>query len=176
MKGELKIFNFGLSAELLPEDRNPGGLYCLSMAGTLQYMAPEVLREMPYNELADVYSCGVVMWEVFVLEKAFLGWSWSQLYSQAHGNVCRLVTPSSVPPFAKTLIKQCCAMRWEDRPSFDTVVSTLLRDEYTKMKEDPNAKSGGKHTSLRSFSFRRQSNTTITKKSHQTFQNLKEPS
>ena len=32
--------------------------------GTPQWMAPEVLQAEPYNEAADVYALGIVLWEV----------------------------------------------------------------------------------------------------------------
>eukprot|EP00607_Mallomonas_marina_P010261 CAMPEP_0182424964 /NCGR_PEP_ID=MMETSP1167-20130531/11271_1 /TAXON_ID=2988 /ORGANISM="Mallomonas Sp, Strain CCMP3275" /LENGTH=127 /DNA_ID=CAMNT_0024605207 /DNA_START=801 /DNA_END=1184 /DNA_ORIENTATION=- len=32
--------------------------------GSLRYMAPEVMREIPYTERVDVYSYGLIMWQV----------------------------------------------------------------------------------------------------------------
>lgn len=32
--------------------------------GTLQYMAPKIIRNEPYNRKADVYAFGILMFEV----------------------------------------------------------------------------------------------------------------
>ena len=37
--------------------------------GSLRYMAPEVARQTPYNETCDIYSVGLVLWEVCSLER-----------------------------------------------------------------------------------------------------------
>ena len=37
--------------------------------GSLRYMAPEVAKQTPYNETCDIYSVGLVLWEVCSLER-----------------------------------------------------------------------------------------------------------
>ncbi|POG73366.1 kinase-like domain-containing protein, partial [Rhizophagus irregularis DAOM 181602=DAOM 197198] len=32
--------------------------------GVIPYMAPEVLRGKPYTKAADIYSFGIIMWEL----------------------------------------------------------------------------------------------------------------
>ena len=34
-------------------------------------MAPEVLQNKPYDESADVYSFGIVLWELFTQQEPF---------------------------------------------------------------------------------------------------------
>jgi serine/threonine protein kinase len=38
-------------------------------------MAPEVARELPYNQSVDVYSFGIILWELCSGEKPFYGYS-----------------------------------------------------------------------------------------------------
>lgn len=89
--GEVKLFDFGLS-RLLPSSSdhhvnssrsdtldccasttstNVTGtmseIYVMSRVGTKFYMAPEVRRKEPYSLPADVYSFGVILWEVLAL-------------------------------------------------------------------------------------------------------------
>ena len=89
--GEVKLFDFGLS-RLLPStsdhhinssrsDALDGAestastsftgtmseIYVMSRVGTKFYMAPEVRRKEPYGLPADVYSFGVILWEVLAL-------------------------------------------------------------------------------------------------------------
>lgn len=67
IRGDLKLFDFGL-ARLLPveEKRKPNG-YQMSRVGTKYYMAPEVRNKQPYDLPADVYSFGVLLWEILSL-------------------------------------------------------------------------------------------------------------
>jgi len=54
----LKIADFGWCAEACQAPT--------SLAGTFQYMAPEVLQNQPQTEKVDVWSCGVVLFELLV--------------------------------------------------------------------------------------------------------------
>lgn len=74
VRGDVKLFDFGLSREVHPEDKMADDLYRLSgNTGSLRYMAPEVAKEQPYNETVDVYSFGILMWQMFALETPFSG-------------------------------------------------------------------------------------------------------
>jgi len=87
-RNEVKLFDLGLS-RLLPVGKDeisiggissiggtsrdfspPGSLhdgYVMSRVGTKFYMAPEVRRKNPYSLSADVYSFGIVLWELLSL-------------------------------------------------------------------------------------------------------------
>lgn len=68
----LKIFDFGLAKELDPRQKQQDGQYKMSGAtGSRRYMAPEVSLSQPYSLSADVYSFGILLWEVMSFEKAF---------------------------------------------------------------------------------------------------------
>lgn len=44
-----------------------------SMTGSLRYMAPEVATSgAPYNEVCDVYSFTIVLWEMLSLQRAYM--------------------------------------------------------------------------------------------------------
>lgn len=36
--------------------------------GTIPWVAPEILASKPYNEKVDVYSFGIVLWEILTRE------------------------------------------------------------------------------------------------------------
>jgi fused-like protein len=42
-----------------------------SIKGTPLYMAPELVRDMPYNHTADLWSLGVILYELFVGQPPF---------------------------------------------------------------------------------------------------------
>lgn len=80
IRGDIKVFDFGLAKEL-PTIRNTHEtLYNFtSMCGSPRYMAPEVGTEEAYNELCDVYSFGVLFWEMMALTKPYGTMSMSDL-------------------------------------------------------------------------------------------------
>jgi len=43
--------------------------------GSLRYMAPEVAKELPYNETVDVYSLSMMAWQIFAMQTPFSGYS-----------------------------------------------------------------------------------------------------
>lgn len=53
----VKICDFGWTVELSQGTR---ATFC----GTYEYMAPEIVKEMPYNESIDVWSLGVLLYEL----------------------------------------------------------------------------------------------------------------
>lgn len=60
----VKVSDFGLSLITSPEEE-------MKSVGTPLWMAPEVLAKQPYDEKCDIYSFGVVVWELLTLESPF---------------------------------------------------------------------------------------------------------
>ena len=52
---DVKIADFGLAAKL-PESSG----YLTEICGSAGYMAPEILKELPYDEKVDIFSLGSV--------------------------------------------------------------------------------------------------------------------
>lgn len=64
----VKICDFGLSriyVDLPVKDS--------SSAGTPEWMAPELIRNEPFSEKCDIFSLGVIMWELCTLSKPWEG-------------------------------------------------------------------------------------------------------
>jgi serine/threonine protein kinase len=64
--GDIKIYDLGLS-RILAADADKDDTYNLSCVGTKSYMAPEIRNKEEYNMSADVYSFGIVLWELMSL-------------------------------------------------------------------------------------------------------------
>ena len=63
---QCKITDFGLSSQL-----SQSHSLVKTRVGTPYYMAPEVFRLKPYGAPADVWSFGVVAFELLALERPF---------------------------------------------------------------------------------------------------------
>ncbi len=79
IRGDLTLFDFGLSREL-PHDgkshksKANSKLFRLTgFCGSPRYMAPEVGLRKVYNAKCDVYSFGIVAWQILTLQKPFDG-------------------------------------------------------------------------------------------------------
>ena len=64
--GILKLGDFGISREI--ESTNAK---LKTAAGTPYFMAPEVLKGIPYDSKADMWSVGVILYELITLKKPF---------------------------------------------------------------------------------------------------------
>ncbi|KYQ94083.1 LIM-type zinc finger-containing protein [Tieghemostelium lacteum] len=94
--------------------------------GTSCWMAPEVFRNQPYTELCDVYSFGIVLWEIYNRKDPYDGVnSWSIPIMVTKGE--RPQIPAECPADYAKLMKAC----WEDkpkkRPKFKEIHATLLK-------------------------------------------------
>ncbi|KAL9270095.1 putative serine/threonine-protein kinase SIS8 [Drosera capensis] len=116
----VKVGDFGLS-----KLKHGIVLSAQSGFGTPQWMAPEVLRNEPSNEKSDVFSFGVILWEL-VTESI----PWNDLNPlQVVGVVGfmnrRLDIPEGLDPRVSALINECWETNPELRPSFEDVLQRM---------------------------------------------------
>ncbi len=75
------------------------------MVGTLQYAAPERIRDLPATPAADVYALGVIAYELFTGRRPFVGTESSQL-RDAHLHH-EPVRPRDMPDSVWTVLSAC---------------------------------------------------------------------
>eukprot|EP01128_Nolandella_sp_AFSM9_P010772 TRINITY_DN7496_c0_g1_i1.p1 TRINITY_DN7496_c0_g1~~TRINITY_DN7496_c0_g1_i1.p1 ORF type:complete len:493 (-),score=71.45 TRINITY_DN7496_c0_g1_i1:286-1764(-) len=121
--GKVKVCDFGLSqvkdarAMLRDEDL---------AKGTPLWMAPEVMQFKEFNEKADVYSYGIVLWEFVARKEPF---SHHTNYSKFKRAVCenneRPPIPESTESSLRYLITRCWDASPPKRPSFKQIIAQL---------------------------------------------------
>ncbi|KAL2238184.1 serine/threonine-protein kinase EDR1 isoform X1 [Sesamum indicum] len=116
----VKVGDFGLS-----KLKDSTFLTARSGRGTPQWMAPEVLRNEPSTEKSDVFSYGVILWELMTVRIP-----WSNLNSlQVVGIVGfmdrRLDIPDNMDHQISSIISDCWQSNPEDRPSFEDIIRRM---------------------------------------------------
>lgn len=142
--GVLKIFDFGQAREVDPRTKDDDGNYQLTgLCGSRRYMAPENLLKIPYGLNVDVYSFGVMLWEMMTLEKSFAGMDSERHRVEVAIGGSRPDIPHSLPLNVKLLIKECWSPKPYERPAFSNIVSRLMAElkseaysEVTRKKFD----------------------------------------
>ncbi|KAG8391010.1 hypothetical protein BUALT_Bualt01G0143500 [Buddleja alternifolia] len=116
----VKVGDFGLSRL-----KHNTFLSSKSTAGTPEWMAPEVLRNEPSNEKCDVYSFGVILWELATLKLPWSGMNPMQVVGAVGFQNRRLDIPKQVDPLVARIIWECWQMDPNLRPSFAQLTVAL---------------------------------------------------
>ncbi|XP_074688266.1 dual specificity testis-specific protein kinase 2 isoform X2 [Strix aluco] len=112
------VGDFGL-AEKIPDHSEK-----LPVVGSPFWMAPEVLRDEPYNEKADVFSYGIILCEIIARIQADPDYlPRTENFGLDYDAFQHMV--GDCPPDFLQLAFNCCNMDPKLRPSFADIVKTL---------------------------------------------------
>ncbi|OMJ96304.1 hypothetical protein SteCoe_32 [Stentor coeruleus] len=118
----VKITDFGIARIIEEEEAR-----LTVRMGTCHWMAPEVMNSEPYSLAADVYSFGIVVWEIVARETPYRGMNSIDISMR----VLRGERPDinaigpSVPVAIKDLIKSCWDQNPARRPTFRQIMQFL---------------------------------------------------
>ena len=96
------------------------------ICGIIPYMAPEVLRGMQYTKSADIYSFGIVMWEMTSGVPAFNNTAHDHNLSL---KICRGLRPDIIEgtePEYSELMKKCWNPNPDERPTAEELVEHFI--------------------------------------------------
>uniref|UniRef100_A0A0N7ZBZ4 mitogen-activated protein kinase kinase kinase n=1 Tax=Scylla olivacea TaxID=85551 RepID=A0A0N7ZBZ4_SCYOL len=128
----LKITDFGLAREVSKTTR-------MSAAGTYAWMAPEVIKTSTFSKASDVWSYGVLLWELLTGESPYKGIDTLAIAYGVAMNKLWLHIPATVPEAWRKLMKSCWELDPHARPTFIDILKKLdeiSRSNFTQTPHD----------------------------------------
>ena len=125
----VKVCDFGLSTIKVDttsklQDKD-------SVPGTPLWMAPEVLQGKPFDASSDIYSFGIVLWEIYTKEDVYPEFSSFGQFKRAictrhhRPTVPEKTKSGSTPNSLKELIERCWHREPAQRPTFKEIIKAL---------------------------------------------------
>ncbi|KAK3038896.1 hypothetical protein RJ639_028618, partial [Escallonia herrerae] len=93
--------------------------------GTYRWMAPEVIEHRPYDHKADVFSFGIVLWELLTGKLPYEQMSPLQAAVGVVQKRLRPTIPSHTHPEIVELLESCWEQEPSLRPEFSQIIDTL---------------------------------------------------
>ena len=121
---EIQLCDFGTSR--LMENTT----YASKVAGTLRWMAPEVVEKKPTNKSCDVFSFAMVVWELIEQKLPFHDCPSEVVASHRIISGKRPPFIAEWPKFLSDLIQVCWSQNPRDRPHFTDIVTSLENEVY----------------------------------------------
>ncbi|XP_022142218.1 serine/threonine-protein kinase HT1 [Momordica charantia] len=97
--------------------------------GTYRWMAPEMIKHKPYGRKVDVYSFGLMLWEMVAGAIPYEDMTPIQAAFAVVNKNLRPVISSDCPLAMRALIEQCWSLQPDKRPDFWQVVKVLEQFE-----------------------------------------------
>lgn len=129
-EGEVKLADFGIAKALTRTQHTQSGV----LKGKLAYMAPEHARGETIDYRSDIYSLGVVFWELLTGRRLFSGDSEATTLR----NVLepKIDAPTSIAPHVPRELENAClrclaldpAQRYQDAKALTLYLEQYLRD------------------------------------------------
>jgi eukaryotic-like serine/threonine-protein kinase len=133
--GQVKLADFGIARSLAATAHTEIG----TVLGTAAYLAPEQARGEPVTAAADIYSLGVVLYELLTGQTPFPAATLPELLLKREQGA---ITPPSelaldVPAALEAVVMRCLALRAEYRPASAAALAHELAASINEPVTDP---------------------------------------
>uniref|UniRef100_A0A3Q4AID1 receptor protein-tyrosine kinase n=2 Tax=Mola mola TaxID=94237 RepID=A0A3Q4AID1_MOLML len=129
----VKICDFGLARDIMHDSNY------ISKGSTflpLKWMAPESIFHNLYTTLSDVWSYGILLWEIFTLGGTpYPDLPMNELFYNALKRGYRMARPAHASEEVYEIMKKCWDEKFEKRPEFSCLVHSvgnMMSDSYKK--------------------------------------------
>jgi tRNA A-37 threonylcarbamoyl transferase component Bud32 len=139
--GEVKLFDFGLCTCVKKRSTANECYEMTGNTGSLRYMAPEVAMRQPYNEKTDVYSFGILLWQMAKDKTPFKGMNRNDFMNRVVKKGERPKIDKSWTPEFVQLLESCWHQDQSQRPTFEMICHTLTRLIMTAEGKNTNRRS-----------------------------------
>jgi serine/threonine protein kinase len=109
--GEPKVSDFGMSRLVDNDDGNT----TKATVGPLKWMAPESLRSREYSKKSDVWSFGVVVWEIVTRQEPYKDEDLMDLGLKIRDEGHSLPISDDTEPIFKHIMESCFKKEPQDR-------------------------------------------------------------
>lgn len=150
----VKLLDFGLArqAPVAMDTKTSGPLLASVAAGTPEYVAPEQARGLSANKHSDLYSFGVVLFEMLVGERPFRPAPGEQdpvrrlltMHAKVEAPLLSTASSVSMPPELEALVADLLKKKPEERPSSAQTararlqqVRRALQQQETQQRRNP---------------------------------------
>eukprot|EP00049_Salpingoeca_infusionum_P011531 m.200578 g.200578 ORF g.200578 m.200578 type:complete len:850 (-) comp14962_c0_seq1:1662-4211(-) len=125
----VKLGDFGLG-DIVPRIKSSTS----GFVGTPYYMSPEVLRKQPYSNKADVWSLGILLYEMLTLSKPFLGKNLDELKQRVFRFDMKPLDESVCPPAVIRLVGRMLERQESRRISSAQLVQVpIVADMFSQL-------------------------------------------
>jgi len=150
--GRAKVLDFGLARRMPSElattvTRSSDSQPAQAIAGTLAYLAPEVLLGNVADERGDIWALGVLLYEIAAAELPFKGRNEFDLTAAILREPAAAL-PESVPPIIRSIIQRCLAKEPSQRYQHAVEVRAALEAVQSDVGAVANAPSSRRPTWL----------------------------
>lgn len=122
-----KLCDFGWASRIDDEE------YRRLKAGTLTYMSPESITGLPQGKESDIWSLGVLLYELYHNKEPYVGSSLEKQLDVINNQKIQF-NDKKIPKEAKDLVEKLLKIRPKDRAGFEEIYRSDFLKDYNRVK------------------------------------------
>lgn len=129
---EMKLCDFGLGRQM---DNNYYSISAPGAALPIKWTAPEALEKKRFSQFSDVWSFGVLMWEIWSFgTEPYVDWNAREVLQRIKAGE-RMRIPLGCPQEVYALMMQCWDLEPKRRPTFEKLYSQFTEMDNQNERE-----------------------------------------